>query len=148
METDSRFLVKLETLRHGPVLKESDTTTLRVHRYLNQQLGSEGRVVLVGDAEPFDLEMQVYYNSCFDDSILADWLFGQSPQQQLVILSDNKIDFVYVSWEELDRYQASYGYDERVNRGWLNELVENGLLVEDRHVEILTNQGQLFRVSN
>lgn len=148
METDSRFLVKLETLRHGPVLKESDTTTLRVHRYLNQQLGSEGRVVLVGDAEPFDLEMQVYYNSCFDDSILADWLFGQSPQQQLVILSDNKIDFVYVSWEELDRYQASYGYDERVNRGWINELVENGLLVEDRHVEILTNQGQLFRVSN
>ena len=97
---------------------------------------------------PIDLEMQVYYNSCFDDSILADCLFGHSPQQHLVILSDNKIDFVYVSWEELDRYQASYGYDERVNRGWINELVENGLLVEDRHVEILTNQGQLFRVSN
>ncbi|MCH2371176.1 MAG: hypothetical protein MK324_11665 [Pirellulales bacterium] len=148
METDSRFLVKLETLRRGPVLKESDTTTLRVHRYLNQQLGSEGRVVLVGDAEPFDLEMQVYYNSCFDDSILADWLFGQSAQQQLAVLSDNKIDFVYVSWEELDRYQASYGYDERINRGWINELLENGILFEDRNVEIPMNQGQLFRVSN
>ncbi|MBA63910.1 MAG: hypothetical protein CMJ76_16265 [Planctomycetaceae bacterium] len=148
METDSRLLVKLETLRDGPVIDENDTTTFRVHRYLNQQLGSKGRVLLVGDAEPFDLRMRVDYNSCFDNSVLADLLDGRPPEQQRIALRQREIDFVYVSWEELARYQASYGYDERVNRNWIQELVLNGVLVEDRDVKISPQVGQLFRIPN
>ena len=91
METDSRLLVRLETIRTGPVLPEQDTTTFRVHRFLNKQLGRDGRVVLVADAEPFDLQMQVDYNSCFDSSILADWLSNQDPEQQRQLLQEKQV---------------------------------------------------------
>lgn len=148
MDVDSRFLVKIDILRRGPTLEENDTPTFRVHRYLNQQLGSNGRVVLVGDAEPFDLQMRVDYNSCFDHCFLAELLAGQPPEQQRIALMEREIDFVYVSWEEVERYQATYGYDKRVSRDWIQDLVKNGILIEDRNVRISDQQGQLFRVSN
>ena len=148
METDARLLVRLETLRYGPALQESDTATFRVHRYLNQQLGNQGRVVLVGDAEPFDLNMHVDYNTCFDSCVFADWLEGLSPLQQRQTLVDRQIDFIYVSWEELDRYSGSYGYDERVNRDWIEQLIENKVLVPEQSVDIKLSSGQLFRVAH
>ena len=147
LETDSRLLVKLEMLRYGPAIQESDTTTLRVHRYLNQQLGDRGRVVLVGDAEPFDLNMRVDYNTCFDSCVFADWLEGLSPLQQRHTLVERRVDFIYVSWEELDRYTGSYGYDERVNRDWIQQLVENKVLLPEPSVDIKLSSGQLFRVA-
>ena len=145
METDSRLLVRLETIRTGPVLPEQDTTTFRVHRFLNQQLGRDGRVVLVADAEPFDLQMQVDYNSCFDSSIFADWLSDQDPEQQRQLLQEKQVDYVYVSWEELQRYRSSYGYDERVTPDWIQQLVQNGVLIEVSDLEIESQSGQLFR---
>jgi len=147
LETDSRLLVNLETLRYGPALQESDTPTFRVHRYLNQQLGDQGRVVLVGDAEPFDLNMRVDYNTCFDSCVFADWLEGLSPLQQRQTLVERQVDFIYVSWEELDRYTGSYGYDERVNRDWIQQLVENKVLLPEQSVDIKLSSGQLFRVA-
>ncbi len=146
METDSRILVKLDLLRNGPVLEAQDSTTFKVHRYLNQQLGREGRVVLVGDAEPFDLEMTIDYNSCFDNAILADWLNGLDAADQRQLLQQKGIDYIYVSWEELDRYKNSYGYDERIDREWIQRLVRDKVLIENQELQIPLTAGQLFQI--
>ena len=55
------------------------------------------------------------------------------------------MDYVYVSGEELQRYRSSYGYDERVTPDWIQQLVQNGVLIEVSDLEIESQSGQLFR---
>ena len=48
------------------------------HRYLNRTIRQD-RILLVGDAQPFDLQMPVLYNTCFDDSIFEQLVKDRSP---------------------------------------------------------------------
>ena len=59
MENDSRVLVKLDLLRHGPALAE--TTTEKVHRFLNAKLTGDDVVLLVRSEEhTSELQSQAY----------------------------------------------------------------------------------------
>jgi 4-amino-4-deoxy-L-arabinose transferase-like glycosyltransferase len=81
---DNRFLVGLEQLRDGPAVagELEDTHHGRVHRYLNEHLSStDGKVLLVGDAEPFDLQIPTLYNTCFDESVFEQLMRDRDAQQ-------------------------------------------------------------------
>ena len=118
-----------------------------VYRFLNQQLGRDGRVVLVADAEPFDLQMQVDYNSCFDSSVLADWLSTKT-RETTAIATGKTGGLCIVSWEELQRYRSSYGYDERVTPDWIQQLVQNGVLIEVSDLEMNRSPASYFVYSS
>lgn len=144
MENDSRILVKLDLLRHGPAL--SETTTEKVHRFLNSKLTNDDVVLLVGDAEPFDLTPQTIYATCFDPDVLQRVIGGKTPTAQRVALAELNVDYIYVSWEEIKRYRSTYGYDSYVTRDLFNkQLLSTGVLSMETELQIDPNFGQLFR---
>jgi hypothetical protein len=107
---------------------------------LNQAVASESErarsaVLLVGDAEPFDLEMPAYYNTCFDDCLLCVLMLGKSPDgkspdERREELASRRIVWVLVDWPEIERYRSpgNYGFDPRFTPELLTELVAQGVL--------------------
>ena len=51
------------------------------HLFLNRQSADVTAVLLVGDAQPFDLEVPVVYNTVFDESIFEQLARGRTPSQ-------------------------------------------------------------------
>jgi hypothetical protein len=98
------------------------------HQWLNQHLPPGETVLLVGDAEPFDLTMPTYYNTCFDSCVLCDLMLGRTAAERKAELATRRIAFVYVHWPEIDRYQKTYGFDPRFQPGLIAELVAQGVL--------------------
>ena len=83
------------------------------HRYFNQH-AAQGKLLLVGDAQPFDLRMPVLYSTCFDDSPFERIVKDRSPQEIQASLAREKITHVYVHWGEIARYRATYGFTKFV----------------------------------
>ena len=118
----NRYFVGLGRLRDDP---------LRVtpwHRYFNREV-SHGRVLLVGDAEPFDLEMPVLYSTCFDDSPLELLAKGRTAAEVRSGLQARGITHVYVDWGEIARYRHSgYGFSTYFRPEVFRRLVDEGVL--------------------
>jgi len=127
---DIRYFVSLAELREdGP----PDSRGIRVnpvHRVINNTLTSDQAVLLVGDAQPFDLVPKAYYNTCFDDCLLEVWLKDKTPAQQRAELKRRNIVLVYVSWREIARYQSkgNYGYTSYVTPQLFKQLVNDQVL--------------------
>jgi hypothetical protein len=119
---DNRYFVSLGRLRDDP---------LRVtawHRYFNREV-SHGRVLLVGDAEPFDLEMPVLYSTCFDDSPFELLSKGRTAAEAWSGLRAKGITHVYVDWGEIERYRRSgYGFSAYFRPEVFRRLVDKGVL--------------------
>jgi hypothetical protein len=113
------------------------------HRYLNRH-AKQGRVLLVGDAQPFDLEMPVLYNTCFDDSIFERLVKGRSPQEVRAALVEQGITHVVVDWGEIARYRRTYGFTEFVQPAVFDPLVADGVLAP--LPEIPGHPGRGYRV--
>jgi hypothetical protein len=118
----NRYFVNLGRLRDDP---------LRVtawHRYFNREV-SHGRVLLVGDAEPFDLEIPVLYSTCFDDSPFELLAKGRTASEARSRLQEAGITHVYVDWGEIARYrQSGYGFTPYVRPEVFGRLVDEGIL--------------------
>ena len=131
---DNRFFVSLEQLRDGPPVagELEDSHHAHVHRYLNRHVPSPGgKVLLVGDAEPFDLRVPVLYNTCFDESIFEQLMRDRDAQQRLAVLRKHEITHVFVYWRLIDRYRelGNYGFTDYVTRDFVQqELVQTGIL--------------------
>jgi hypothetical protein len=119
---DNGFFIPIDRLRNDP---------LRVtawHRYFNRE-AVQGRVLLVGDAEPFDLRMPVLYSTCFDDSPFELLTKGRSPAEMRSALRAKGITHVYVDWGEIDRYRRSgYGFSAYFQPELFGRLVDEGVL--------------------
>ena len=100
------------------------------HRYLNRRV-TQGSVLLIGDAAPFDLEMPVLYNTCFDDSIFEQLVKGRSPEEIRAAFAERRITYVLVHWAEIRRYRQTYGFTSFVRSDLFLELVEDGILKLD-----------------
>ncbi len=118
----SAWFVPLETLRHDPLRVDA------WHEYFNRH-ADDGRVLVVGDAEVFDFEVPIDYNTCFDDSLLETLAKDRTPEQVREALLKRGIAYVYVDWGEIDRYRRTkYGYTDFVQPEVIDRLVAAGVL--------------------
>jgi len=119
-----KLLVELESLQN------SRPRVHPAHVWLNEQVPDGSAVLLVGDAQPFDLQMPVLYNTCFDDCLLEEWMQGKSKEERLAALRQRNISQVFVQWSEIDRYRSpgNYGFTDYVTQDVFDELVAQGVL--------------------
>jgi len=139
--SDNRYFVALDRLRIDPERVNP------VHLYLNKTVTNGNRVLLVGDGQPFDLEVPVLYSTCFDPNSFERWMKNRSPQERRAALAKNKISHVYVHWGEIARYRSpgNYGFTDYVIREVFDELASQGILkkIEGKFPQHL---GELYRV--
>lgn len=119
-----KMLVALERLRNDPARVHA------AHLYLNQAVPPGKKVLLVGDAQPFDLEADALYATCFDDCLLEKLTQGKSRQECLRQLRKHNISHVYVRWAEIDRYRSpgNYGFSDYVTAQRMSQFVKQGVL--------------------
>ena len=130
---DHRYFAPMAALRRDDP-RIAEITGQRIdspHRWLNANVPPGNRVLLVGDAEPFDLEMPVVYNTCFDDCQFARIFQGRTRAERLATLKQERITHIFFSWAHLARYRSpgNYGYtSDYVTR----DLVHRELVAEQR----------------
>jgi len=131
----NRYFASLNRLREDPLLVDA------WHRYFNSS-AAEGRLLLVGDAEVFDLKMPIFYSTCFDDSLFEQMVKGQTPETIRANLLSRGITHLFVHWGEIARYRNSgYGFTEFVHPAIFDQLVEQGLLKPLPIIEGHSGQG-------
>ncbi len=137
---DNRYLADLNALRTDPQRVEP------WHRFLNEHAADVSGVLLVGDAQPFDLEVPVLYNTVFDDSIFEQLARGRTPEEIRALLNERNVSHIYVSWREINRYRSpgNYGITPFLEPKVFVELVAAGVLEEVP--PIADDLGQMFRV--
>ena len=98
-------------------------------------------MLCVGEAQVFDAEFPLVYNTVFDRSILQEWTADLRPgvasgdlplrgaDEIRTKLRDEGITHVLVNWQEIVRYRMSYGYTDYVGPKRFNELEKRGVLV-------------------
>ena len=138
--SDNRFLASYELLNEDP---------RRVnpwHAYLNEHAGEVSGVLLVGDAQPFDLRVPVIYNTVFDNNLFEQLAKGVTPQQMRDALAQRKVSHIYVDWGEVNRYRSpgNYGMTEFVEPAAFQRLVDAGVLA--RVPRLADNANELYRV--
>ena len=121
---DTRFFVALDELRTDPHRVNP------VHLYLNRQRDAGCRVLLVGDAQPFDLEVPTIYSTCFDPCVFEQLMSGKSAEERRAALRQLGITHVVIHWTEIERYlgPGNYGYTKFVTP----ELVHEELVSRQR----------------
>ncbi len=136
LKGDNRWLVPLQELRvDAPLSDAAFSRTSAAHRWLNANTQPGKSVLLVGDAQPFDLEMPVLYNTCFDDCILVNLLEAGTPDEKLATLHQHNIQLVYIHQGELARYRSpgNYGYDPRLTDAFIDGLLQDQILTPVKH---------------
>lgn len=126
-------LIELATVRNLPIREDI--------RYLNTVLSPDARVLLVGEAEAFDMQFDVVYNTVFDESIFQEWTSAEpgysrpgaeqnmrSEDEIREVLKRNEITHIYVNWSEVLRYRLTYGYADYVYPQRFSQLQEIGVL--------------------
>ena len=92
------YLTALEHLRRGDSIDEAIPPRVSAaHRYMNQHASDGEAVLLVGDAQAFDLEPPTFYSTCFDDCLFETLLAGRDREQRIAALRERNIRYVYVS---------------------------------------------------
>jgi hypothetical protein len=130
--SDNRIFVALEALRTDIDDPEHDRLgrVNAAHAVLNRVVPPGGVALLVGDAQPFDLEMPALYNTCFDDCVLETLMTGRNPQERRQALHSRGVTHVFVHWGEIYRYRepGNYGYSDYPQPAVFQELVQQGVL--------------------
>lgn len=140
----NRFFVSYQVLRTAPERVDP------WHLYFNRHVKA-GRVLMVGEAEVFDLEVPVLYNTWLDDSIferlLTDPATGRvlEPAEIRKNLAAADVSYVFVHWAEIQRYRASgYGQHEFITPALFAALVAQKVLVPLAPLE--EHDGRAYRV--
>jgi hypothetical protein len=112
---DNRWFVSLERLRTDEPKTDQDPSRVKAAiRWLNEHAKPDEAVLCVGEAAVFDLEMPVFYNTCFDDCLLVNWTENKTPAERTEELRSRKIAYVYFDEAEIKRYRSNnnYGFDQ------------------------------------
>jgi hypothetical protein len=159
--SDNRFFAPLEALRRDdPDLGYEGGRRLHpAHRWLNEHAQPGQRVLLVGDAEPFELKIPAVYNTCFDDCQFTRIFQGRSRADRLQTLQQEKIAFVFFHWPHLTRFRSpgNYGYTSDYPTPQLvhDELVAQQALLKKVDIKLPADPsqslpaelGELFQVA-
>ncbi|MBX9787316.1 MAG: hypothetical protein K2Y37_00240 [Pirellulales bacterium] len=141
---DNRYLESLELLKNDPA------RLAPWHAYLNERTPPGKQVLAVGDAQMFDLEVSVLYNTVFDPSVFEELVRDERGQlRPAAELRERLRDvaFVYVNWGEIARYRSpgNYGFSDFVRPEVFARLVADGVL-EPAVPEFANTSVQIFPV--
>lgn len=128
---DNRYFAPLAQLRNDPARVGPDHVLLNQLFAELEAKGEKKKLLCVGDAAVFELQMPVLYATCFDDQPWETLTKGKSPQEIRDTLRRENIGYVYVNWREIARYRSpgNYGFTPFVQPGQFPELVKAGVLV-------------------
>jgi 4-amino-4-deoxy-L-arabinose transferase-like glycosyltransferase len=147
---DHRYLVSLEQLRRDePAEPNGPSRVHPIHRYLNDRASAGDRVLLVGDAQPFDLELPALYSTCFDECLFERLMKGRTAAQRRAALRGQQITYVLVNWRELGRYRSpgNYGFTDYVTKKLVREeLVRDQQVLRPVRLGVAAEQAELFHV--
>ena len=117
-----------------------------VHTWLNDHTPAGKAVMLVGDAQPFNIRAKVYYSTCFDACHYEQWIKGRTSAERRRILEERGVAYIWFDWAEIRRYRNTYGFTNYVQRDQVySEMVEGGILRPVR-LELSPDVGELFAV--
>ncbi len=134
----NHYFESLERLRSDPERLDA------WHREFNLRV-KQGRVLMVGDAQMFDLEVPVLYNTCFDDCLFEQLVRDKTPEQIRAALASKEVSYVFVHWGEIARYRVTgYGFSEFVQPAVFDRLVEQKIL--EPLPAIPNHSGRAYRV--
>lgn len=138
----NRYFVGLDALRN--VLQTP------AHRYLNEHVPAGYNVLLVGDAQPFDLRSHTLYNTCFDDVVFDQLFQDKTREGRQAALREQKIAYIYFDWSEIGRYRSpgNYGFSEYVTPELVHKELagDKPLLRKVTVPELEDSQGELYEV--
>ena len=143
----SRYFASLAELRVAPDRVDA------WHLYFNRH-ATEGRVLLVGEAQVFDIEVPILYNTWLDDSIFERMVIDpatgepRQPEQIRSAFQAADVSCVYVHWGEITRYRAT-GYNDFafIWPELFDRLVQQGVLTPIPPTRELENHpGRGYRV--
>ena len=149
--SDNRFFVKLAELRadrENPY-DEGYFHLHRTHDVLNQEVQPGFTALLVGEAQVFNLEVPVRYNTCFDDCVFERLMKGRTRPARLDALRQHRISHVFIFWRELDRYRSpgNYGYSDYVTRERIyREFVDEQQLLKPVPLDSDPENNEVFEV--
>lgn len=130
---DNKYFAPLSQLREDPGRIGADHVLLnRLFREMEKQRGNLPKKLLaVGDAAVFELEMPVLYATCFDDQHWEKITRGKRPGEVLQALRAERVAYVYVNWAEIARYRSpgNYGFTDFVQPAHFRALVQAGVLI-------------------
>jgi hypothetical protein len=137
---DNHYLAELSQLRSDPRRVEP------WRQYFNEHADDVQGLLLVGDAQPFDLIVPTVYNTVFDPLVFEELVRDKSPAEVRAALDARGISHVYVAWNEIARYRSpgNYGFSAFVEPKVLDDLVREGVL--EPVAEVPDESGQGFRV--
>ena len=154
--SDNRILVAMSDLREDlpnprdpPEPEVFRYTHINdTHRLINKIVKPGFRAMLVGEAQVFNLEVPIVYNTCFDDCVFEQAMTSCPPEERLQAFQGQRISHVFISWRELDRYRGpgNYGYSDYVTR----DLIRREYVLTRVLREVPTgdpNISQLFEVT-
>ncbi len=139
---DNRYLADLPALRDDPAYIET------WHLWLNEHVDDVSGVLLVADAQPFDLRVPALYNTVFDACIVEQLARGKTADELQSKLRALKISHVYVAWHEIARYRSpgNYGITDYLQPKVFDDLVEAGVLEPLPPRD--DSPGRMYRLSN
>lgn len=147
---DNRILVSLEVLRRD---EAKLLRTHPAHLYLNDHVPAGWAALVVGDAQVFDIEVPVYYHTCWNRSWWDLWMNGKSLAERRATLRQHRVSHVFFHWSEIDRYRqpGNYGFSSDVSREQVyQECVKSGLFrpvaVPSRDGWLDPRSGEVFEV--
>ncbi len=128
---DNRYFAPLAQLRNDPGRIGPDHALLNELFARERASGKGKKLLAVGEAAVFDLEMPVLYATCFDDQPWEILTKGKTPAEVREALHRENIGYVYVNWLEIARYRSpgNYGFTPFVQPEQFRELVRAGTLV-------------------
>lgn len=122
------------------VRDESEFTAEPV-AYLNRmRLPTDAKVLFVGEAQVFDAQVPLVYNTVFDISIFEQWCSANEPGVAVADqnmkptdeirkrLRDEGITHILVNWQEILRYRMTYGISEFLAPWRFKHLHQEGLV--------------------
>jgi hypothetical protein len=153
---DNRFFVSLDELRADiPHESDYDERTGHYfmvhpsHHFLNNAVQPGYQVLAVGEAQVFDLEVPVLYNTCFDDDHFEQLMRDRTRDERYQVLRELRISHILFYWSELARYRSpgNYGYSDYVTRELIwREFVERQQLLRNIPVGTKPENWEIFEV--
>ncbi|NLX95400.1 MAG: hypothetical protein GXY83_04420 [Rhodopirellula sp.] len=134
---DNRFFMPLARLQNDPL------RVMPWHRFFNAEVPN-GCILMVGEAQVFDLKPRVMYDTCFDSSIFEQVVKNHSIEEIRDWLKSRGVTHVFVHWGEIARYRATYGYTDFVQPEVFQRLVDAGVLEPLPVIE--GNAGRAYRI--